>query len=125
VLTCEDLGFAPDDGHTDLWPAVIDHLAVTWGKNITALRRHLDGHYTGLPRGRVTRLGRCLIMHGEDAPVADWLPMVVRSFRLERVRHRAVYDEHERRLPDDRRRLHAVLGTSIPAPTGGRSELRK
>ena len=36
LLTCEDLGFASDQGHPDLWPAVIDRLATAWGKNATA-----------------------------------------------------------------------------------------
>ena len=118
LLTCEDLGFASDQGHPDLWPAVIDRLAVAWGKNATALRRHLKDHYTALPRGRVTRPDRYLILHGDDAPVADWLTVVIRSFLLQRVRYRVVFDEHERRLPDDRRRVERALGILIQAPTG-------
>jgi hypothetical protein len=117
LLTCEDLGFASDQGHPDLWPAVIDRLAVTWGKNATALRRHLKDYYSALPRGRVTRPDRYLILHGDDASVADWLTVVIRSFRLQRVRYRVVFDEHERRLPDDCRRLQGALGILIPAPT--------
>jgi len=117
LLTCEDLGFASDQGHPDLWPAVIDRLAVTWGKNATALRRHLKDYYSALPRGRVTRPDRYLILHGDDSPVADWLTVVIRSFRLQRVRYRVVFDEHERRLPDDCRRLQGALGILIPAPT--------
>jgi hypothetical protein len=121
LLTCDDLGLAPDEGHPDLWPAVIDRLAIAWGRRADALRRDLGGHYTGLPRGRVTRPGRYLILHGDDAPVADGLTVVIRRFRLERARHRAVFDEHERTLPEDRRRVEVALGISIPASPGRRS----
>ena len=84
LLTCEDLGFASDQGHPDLWPAVIDRLAITWGKNATALRRHLKDYYRRTPTGPCHQAGRYLILHGDDAPVADWLTIVIRRFRLER-----------------------------------------
>ena len=113
LLTCEDLGFASDQGHPDLWPAVIDRLAAAWGKNATALRRYLKDQYTGLPRGRVTRPGRYLILHGDDTPTADWLTMVIRRFRLEGSRYRVLFDEHERRLPYDRRRVECAQGISF------------
>ena len=58
---------------------MIDRLAVTWGKNATALRRYLKDHYTALPKGRVTRPDRYLILHGDDAPVADWLTVVIQQ----------------------------------------------
>ena len=46
--------------------------------------------YAGLSRGRVTRPGGYLILHGDDAPIAGWLTIVIRSFRLEGFRYRVV-----------------------------------
>ena len=115
VVTCADLGLGPDRGHPDLWPKVIDRLAVAWDKKASVLRRFLNEKYTGLPRGRVTKPAGYIILHGDDAPVADWLPLVAQGFRLEGTRYRVVFDEHERTLPDDRRRLQAFLGPFIAA----------
>ena len=61
----------------------------------------------------MTRPDRYLILHGDDAPVADWLTMVIRSFRLQGSRYRVLFDEHERRLPDDCRRVQGALGILI------------
>jgi hypothetical protein len=55
VLTCHELGCDADAGHLELWPLVIDRLAWAWRRDGRLLRRHLRNHYTGLPRGRVTR----------------------------------------------------------------------
>src|SRR4051812_26955599 len=84
VLTCHDLGSGPDVGHVDLWPAVIERLAASWGRDARSLGRLLSDGYTGLPRGRCTRPGRrYMILHGDDAPVADWQERIVRAFHLE------------------------------------------
>ncbi len=70
ILTGHDAGLNPDTGHTKLWLSVLAHLATDWGKDARALKRALGDHYTGLPRGRVTRSGTAfLINHGRDAPV--------------------------------------------------------
>src|SRR3954451_14880749 len=83
VLTCHDLGFDPEVGHGDLWPAVVDRLAAAWGRDAGGLRRRLIDRYAGLPRGRVTRPGRTvLVLHGDDAPVADWREKLIESYLL-------------------------------------------
>jgi hypothetical protein len=51
-----------------------------------------------------------LILHGKDAPVSDWLARVIRRFDLDRRSVRAVFDEHERMLPADRRLVAEALG---------------
>jgi hypothetical protein len=51
-----------------------------------------------------------MIFHGNDSPVPDWVPMVVRMFNLNRRSVRVLFDEHERMLPDDRSRVNEGLG---------------
>jgi hypothetical protein len=111
LLTCHDLGRGAEVDRIDLWPAVIDRLAEVWRRDAKVVRRRLRGSYSGLPRGRVTRPGRrSLILHGEEAPVSDWVPVITRRFHLDRHTVRVVFDEHERMLPEDRRILNALLG---------------
>jgi len=114
VLTCHDLGLGAGVGHTELWPAVIDRLAQVWNRDQEFLRTHLNDHYTGLPRGRVTEPpGRLLVCHGNDAPVADWLELVIRKFDLDGRSVRDVFDEHERTLREDRAKVNEVLGVDL------------
>lgn len=114
VLTCHDLGHGPDVGHVDLWPAVVDRLAVACGRDAVTLRRRLIDRYTGLPRGRVTRPGRvCLILHGDDAPVPDWRERLIGGFRLGGRPHRFLFDEHERMLPGDPELVEVALGIRL------------
>ena len=111
VLTCHDLGFGPDDGHFDMWPSVIDRLAAAWQRDRRRLRDLLTRHCYGLPRGRVTRPDRrFLLLHGNDAPVADWLGRVIERFNLDGRAVRPLYDEHETMMAEDRRRVTAALG---------------
>ena len=83
VLSCHELGHDAEVGHIDLWPSVIDRVAEVW-------RKHT--------------------LHGKDAPVSDWLARVIRRFHLDRRSVRAVFDEHERMLPSDRRLVEGTLG---------------
>ncbi|WP_165248024.1 hypothetical protein [Paludisphaera soli] len=111
VLTCHDLGFDPEVGHVDLWPTLVDRLAAAWGQDAGTLRRRLIDRYTGLPRGRVTRPGRTvLILHGDDAPVADWREELIEAYRLGGRAHRFLFDEHERKLSGDPERIEGALG---------------
>jgi hypothetical protein len=129
VLTCHDLGFGAEIGHIDLWPALTDRLAEVWRRDRGALARRLGNHYTGLPRGRVGDPdGRFLVCHGNDAPVGNWKSRVRRAFGLESRPLKAVFDEHETTLEEDRRKLEAILGIMIgrgrgPA-TGSRPQER-
>ncbi len=125
VLTCHDLGFDPDDGHFDMWPSVIDRLASVWRRDVVRLRRLLGVHCYGLPRGRITRPARqFLVLHGADAPVADWLPIVVERFNLDIRSVRPLYDEHEETFTRDRQAMNAEFGLSVGRPvTEGREDL--
>ena len=90
-----------------------ERLASAWHKDAAVLRRLLRNCEYGLPRGRVTRPGkRFLILHGEDSPCTDWLERVVLAFRLDRRSVRVLFDEHERTMAEDRRRVLEVLGVS-------------
>ena len=123
VLTCHDLGFGPDEGHFDMWPSVIDRLATAWVRDVVRLRKVLAGHCYGLPRGRVTRPDRrFLLLHGDDAPMTDWLGRVVERFDLDRRTVRLLFDEHEQTFTGDRRAVNDEFGLSVgrPGPGAGR-----
>lgn len=121
VLTCHDLGQGPEEGHSEMWPSVIDRLATAWGRDALRLGRLLAEHCYGLPRGRVTRPGRrFLVLHGDDAPVGDWPGRVAGRFGLDRRSLRLLLDEHERTFTQDRRAVSEELGIPIgpPGPEG-------
>jgi hypothetical protein len=123
LLACHELGCDGDVGHVDLWPLVIDRLAIVWRRDARVLMRYLENNYTGLPRGRVTKVqDRFVIFHGKDAPVDNWVPMVVKKFDLERQPVKVVFDEHERMIPEDRMKVSRVLG--IKVRRGATNEVR-
>jgi hypothetical protein len=125
VLACHDLGFGPDDGHYDMWPLVIDRLATAWSRDALRLRRRLAEHCYGLPRGRVTRPDRrWLVLHGDDAPVADWLGRVVGRFGLAGRSVKLVMDEHEQTFSEDRRAVNDEFGLSVGRPRTEDGEAR-
>jgi hypothetical protein len=125
-LSCHDLGFGPDEGHYDMWPSVIDRLATAWGRDRVQLRRRLAQHCYGLPRGRITRPRRgFLLLHGDDAPVADWLGRVVRRFRLDRRSLKLLSDGHERTFSEDRRAVNDEFGLSVGCPHAEDREARR
>jgi hypothetical protein len=98
-------------GHLDLWTLVIDRLAQAWRKDGRLLKKRLWNHYTGLPRGRVTRPGNVyLILHGNDSPIGAWKQAVIRGFDLEGQRVRPLFDEHEQQLPDDVMMVAKIVG---------------
>lgn len=110
VLTCHQLGFDAEAGHVELWDAVIERLATTWGKDVAAFRRMLKKSPYGLPRGRVTRPGRrYLILHGDDWPRADGLERVLVAFALDRRLVRVLFDEHERTMDVEWNRVARAL----------------
>lgn len=111
VATCHELGFDSETGHVDMWTAVVDRLARLWRRDGGALRRALENHPYGLPRGRVTRPGkRFLINHGGDWPRDDGLERVLLAFGIEPDAARALPDEHERTTRADRAKLTWSLG---------------
>lgn len=114
VLPCHELGCDADVGHVDLWALVIDRLATAWQRDGRVLKKRLKNNYTGLPRGRVTQVrNRLMIFHGEDSPVADWKPMVVSKSDLDQLSVKVTFDEHERMIPEDLRRVNEVLGLKV------------
>jgi hypothetical protein len=125
VLTCHDLAFDAEVGHVDMWPTVVDRLAAAWGRAACGFRRQLIGRYTGLPRGRITRPGRTvLILHGDDAPAADWREKLIEGYGLGARSHRFLFDEHERMLPGDPEQVeeslrHPLNPASLIAATPG------
>ena len=56
---------------------------------------------------------RTLVLHGDDAPMADWLERVVDRFDLDRRSIRLLFDEHEQTFTQDRRAVNAEFGLSI------------
>jgi hypothetical protein len=113
-VTCHDLGVWDGISHREFWPYILEHLAAAWSKGADTLKRHLHDHYTGLQRGRIThpKTGY-LIIHGQDAPVTNWKTRIKARFRLNGVRVKALSDEHEQMLTEDRRALEEVLGVTL------------
>jgi hypothetical protein len=110
LLICHDLGLGSDAGHAELWPRVIVRIADDRGKDSDAFLRRLSDHYTGLPRGRVTRSSKgYLVLHGGDNPIANWRDVVLRRFNLMGVGAKFLFDEHECRLADDAQAVVAAL----------------
>jgi hypothetical protein len=94
-----------------MWRLVIERLATGWGRDVQALRKHLKTNCYGLPRGRVARPEkRFLILHGRDAPMKEWLPIVLQKFDLERRSVKVLFDEHEVMFTSDRRKIREILG---------------
>jgi hypothetical protein len=58
------------------------------------------------------------LLHGDDAPVADWFERVVEKFHLDRRSVRLLFDEHERTFTQDRRVVFAEFGLCDPRPRG-------
>lgn len=115
VVTRHDLGFDAEAGRVEFWDAAIERLATAWGKDAAVLGRLLRNHPHGLPRGRVTRPGRrFLILHGDDWPCPDGLERVMVAFGLDRRLARALFDEHERTIDQERRLVARALGVATP-----------
>lgn len=114
LTSCHDLGVWDGISHREFWPFVLDLLSTRWGKERETLRRRLRGHHTGLPRGRIVhpRTGFILI-HGDDAPLADWLELVKVRFRLFGVEVIPEFTEHEKMLGDNPGAVQAAFGVSL------------
>jgi hypothetical protein len=100
-----------------MWPSAIDHLARAWGHEPGPLRDRLETSSYGLPRGRINRTdGRFLLLHGDDAPVADWLGRVVERFGLDGRAVKPRHSEHHETDARHRRAVNAEFGLSIRKP---------
>ena len=114
VLTCHDLGFDATESHSDMWPSVIERLACAWGREVAPLRKRLELCCYGLPRGRITQPGgRFLLLHGEDAPIADWRAPVLTRFRLAHRSVRLLNDEHEETSIQHRTTVFGEFGLPV------------
>ena len=112
VVTCRDLGCGAEAGHdADLWPRLMVLLGAAWGKDARVLRRKLDLYYTALPRGRVTRPRKTLlIFHGMDSPVIGWEELVIAGFRLSGRDVKFLFDSHETQLRGHPEKFFSIFG---------------
>ncbi len=114
VVTCRDLTRQSGMSHARLWPDIVRQLSRSWGRAEEPLMRDLIDHYSGLPRGRVTRVRDVyLVHHGGDAPVPDWLARVESRFGLQAKPRRVLWDEHERMLAGDPEAVQRSLGVDL------------
>lgn len=114
LTTCHDLGAWDGVSHREFWPYVLEHLAAVWDKDPVVLKHRLRDHHTGLPRGRITHTkSGYVIIHGDDAPVANWLKFVKVRFRLTQGNVTPEFTEHERMIGDDPRAVEKALGVSL------------
>jgi hypothetical protein len=91
-----------DNRHLELWASVLDQLDKGWQTDARLLKKPLRNHYTGPPRGRVTRPDRVyLVLRGGDSPIDTWEQAVIRSFNLQGNRVKPISDEHGQQLPYD------------------------
>jgi hypothetical protein len=110
VLAAHDFELDADTGHDELWPFVLEHLAVAWGKDPAFLKRRLSLFYTGLPRGRVTKPEKLyLILHGNDAPIPSWEELVTESFHLSKGKIKTFLDEHETQIQGHSEAFNKIL----------------
>jgi hypothetical protein len=114
LTTCHDLGVWDGISHREFWPFVLNLISKRWGKDPESLSRRLRDHHTGLPRGRIVhpKTGFILI-HGDDAPLANWLELVKARFRLSGVKVTLEFTEHEKMLGDDPRAVEVALDVSL------------
>lgn len=121
LVTCHDLNVWDGVSHREFWPYVLEHLAAAWGKDAKALNRRLRDHHTGLPRGRIVHpKSGYVVIHGDDAPVPDWLNLVKGRFGLIDFEVTPEFTEHERMIGDDPEVLRKALG--IPMALNSESQ---
>jgi hypothetical protein len=114
LVTCHDLKVWHGVSHREFWPHVVEQLAAAWGKEVEPLKRRLADHHTGLPRGRINHPRRgYIVLHGDDAPVTDWLSQIIDRFHLGDVAVELVGTEHESMAPRDQAAVEEALGISL------------
>ena len=113
LVTCHDLRVHDGISHREFWPVVLQSLANRWRKDPRTLA-HLRGHYNGLPRGRITHPNSAyIVIHGDDAPVSDWLELVKVRFQLTGVEVIPEYTEYETMLDEDHEAVQSALGVDL------------
>ena len=110
LTTCHDLGVPDSASHREFWPSVVDRLAALWGREPNEFQQRLRDHYYRLPRVRVTNpKAGCVILHGDDAPLADGLTLVRVGFRLSGVNARTLFVDGEQTRVTDVRAVEEAL----------------
>ena len=105
--------------HYHHWRQFVIILANAWRKEPDRLYARVRNNYTGLPRGRVSRLHGGVatygLLHGDDSP--GNLSQVMQKFRLGPYKTagklKVAWDEHERVMADDARAVQAALGVDL------------
>lgn len=114
-----DSEYNGDTPHDDLWRRyVVERLAILWNKSPEVLRRRIGDNYTGLPRGRVSKVsGGWTIVHGNDAPaLSKGIRGVINAFNLRMVDRSNLMimdDDHERMMPGDPEAVQKALGADL------------
>lgn len=118
LATCHDLQAWDAISHREFWPLILEVLAKEWDQDIRVLIRRLHDYHTGLPRGRIVHpKSGYVVIHGDDAPVTNWLELVKAGFGLTEVKLTPEFTEHEMMTGEDPRVVHDVLGLSLPLKT--------
>lgn len=132
VIEFFDSDYHDNTLHMDLWPNVLELLAIKWQKNAKALYRSLSDNYTALPRGRVnagvaddgSRIPKVwYVVHGNDTPKGASMDSVLVAFNLPAARVKLSFDHHEQMDPEDCRQLQSALGVDLGLKGVDQSEL--
>lgn len=111
IQTCHDLGLWDGISHREAWPHLIRHIAPMWVRDPEEMRARLRDHCYALPRGRITcPRGAYLLLHGNDAPLADWEEKVLSHFGLSGQQVPTDWDDHEKTRRADVDALEEFLG---------------
>jgi hypothetical protein len=114
LIACHDLKKWSGISHHEFWPHIVERSAAAWGKDAETLKRRLAEHHTGLPRGRINhRRPDYVLLHGDDAPVTDWLPRIIDRFRLGDVKIEVEDTAHHSMAPRDLAAVEEALGVSL------------
>lgn len=118
VVPFYDVDYRGRTPHDEVWKEILEYLAIYWHKDPDRLKRALADSYTGLPRGRVSKISKngrgeveYVLVHGNDSP-GD-LKEVIATFNLKKALHRVMPDDHETMTIDDPRLLQKVLGVDL------------
>jgi hypothetical protein len=118
LVTCHDLEAWEAISHREFRPLILEVLAKNWTQDLRTMTHQLYDHYTGLPHGRIAhRKPGSLVIHGDDAPMANWLELVKGRFRLSAVSTFSEYTEREQMLAKDLKAVQEPLGNSLNLKT--------
>jgi len=107
--------------HATIWSKWANTLL---GKDDSDAPVKIAQHYSGLPRGRVTKTvmrkfpggpkeRKYLILHGNDAPIKNAKKLIASRFYLPDGTWKYVFDDHERMARDDVLIIQRYLGRDL------------